>query len=298
MIVERKRLNPGKVLNVVVFFGQTALLNAAVGGVFGILGAFIDLLILYPLLMGLACGHFIEESIKTTRVRSITLTAVAAVLSAILCYASSHVARYYSELAIATYQVLGDFSDANLEIVTKSLDIVLAEQTGQTGIIGFVLLRAKEGVSIGRIAGSTRLHLGTALTWSLWGLELLAIAVVAFLAGKGLAEKPYCEHCQDWFPIKRHIGGLSLEKEAQLLGLLSRKDFYELGRCLEEDAESPSLELYLQHCASCDRSEAYLSLAKAHPSKGKLALVDVSRMTITPRQCAALLEARFPEPAD
>ena len=58
----------------------------------------------------------------------------------------------------------------------------------------------------------------------------------------------FCKSCGNWYGKERHLGGTALANETFLLDLIKQKDFIELGKLMDKNAELPSLEVYFQGC--------------------------------------------------
>ena len=79
-------------------------------------------------------------------------------------------------------------------------------------------------------------------------------------------------------------------KRQHVLHLVEKHDYPALGKLLEENAESPSLEFYLQSCATCDKSPSFLTVTRAGMEKGRLVFADLLNTTLTPQEHTALLQ--------
>lgn len=66
--------------------------------------------------------------------------------------------------------------DKNLAIGRAVVDYALKEETGHPGFVGYMLFRAQEGVSIGRLARNNHVNLG-----------------VTFIMGKNRSKSAFCE---------------------------------------------------------------------------------------------------------
>jgi hypothetical protein len=53
---------------------------------------------------------------------------------------------------------------------------------------------------------------------------------------------------------------MALNNKSALLGLIERKEFLELGKSLDKNADVPSIELYMQSCPSCQESTSRVTV--------------------------------------
>jgi len=60
----------------------------------------------------------------------------------------------------------------------------------------FIDFEAEQGVEIGRVG--SEMNLGYAGTYIYWAVEMLIVAIIAYLIMKSTAEEPYCAHCSSW----------------------------------------------------------------------------------------------------
>lgn len=89
--------------------------------------------------------------------------------------------------------------------------------------------------------------------------------------------------------------GTTPANESLLLDLIKQKDFIELGKLLEKNAELPSVEIYFQDCEICNKSNSRLVVRRAiQSSKGGLQFTDTSQIILQPKDSVLLLnQLRF-----
>lgn len=261
-----------------------------VGLIFGVVGYFIYLIFVFPIIMGVVGGRIVTKNANYTKPRSLNFVIFTSVLAAIALYGGFHYGRYVVFMASLIFQLSGDFSDKSIEAGKVFAAYALGEETGYSGLIGYILYKAQQGVSIGRIFSSNRLNLGPLFTWFYWLVEFGVIGFITINTGKQILKKPFCEHCNSWYAGKTHIGGVHINKETEVLNLIGQKDFRGVGTILEENPESPSLEFYLQSCESCNTSASFLSITQVKFVNGKLVSKDISETTLTPTQKKSFFE--------
>jgi hypothetical protein len=253
------------------------------GAIFGIIGSFIYLIIVFPVIMGVTGGNIITGNVKYTKTRSTFLVTLTSILTVIALYTTFHYMRYMGFWIGGALQAFGDFSDKSLEAGKVVVNYALKEETGYSGFIGYMLYKAQQGVSIGRLFRSNSLHLGPIFSWIYWLIEVGVIGFLTINGSKQILKKRFCEHCNSWYTGKEHIGSAPFNKETEILNSIKQKDFGSVGALLEENSESPSLEFYLQNCSkSCEKGDSFLSVTLVNFLKGRMISKDISEITMKP----------------
>ena len=279
-------------------FMATILLVALAGVLAGIIAAIFSQLIymvlVFPLLMGFAGGRVITGGIQMGKIRKAPQMIFLALVAAITIYGTYHYGRYIALQIETSFTMFPGFSEAtadkHLSAAKALVDYALKKETGLSGFAGYMLFKAKEGVSIGRWYQNDRLNLGPVLTWGYWLLEFGMIFYVTFLTGKNLINRAFCECCGNWYGSERHLGGTRMANKSALAGLIEQKDFIGLGNLLEPNAEVPSLELYWQGCEVCRKSHSQLVMRHTFQGKkGGLYFTDASKTVLQPQESARLL---------
>ena len=279
-----------KIFSDVGFLSLSVFGGLITGLAFGAIGSFIYLIFLFPIIMGFIGGYIITENVKYTKTRNTHFVLLSSVLTVIILYGAFHYMRYIGLSAITALQVFGDFSDKSLEAGKVVVEYAIEKETGYSGFIGYMLFKAQQGVSIGKIYSSNKLNLGPVVTWIYWLIEIGVIGFITINVGKQILKKPFCEFCNSWYTEKKHIGGVPAIKEIEILNLIKQKDFASVGARLEENADSPSVELYLQSCTSCDKSNSFLKITLVKFINGKLTFIELSEATLDHREKILLKE--------
>jgi hypothetical protein len=251
---------------------------------FGIAGTFFYLIFIFPIVIGLLSGSLITDVAKYTKTRNPSLILITCILTAIVLYGSMFYTRFLGLQVTTSLQAFGGLSDESLKDAKVFVDYALEKETGHSGFVGYVLYKANQGVSIGKVFRSNSLNLGPIFTWVYWLLEFGVITFVMFYRSKGISTKLLCESCNSWYAEKRHIGGIPATKEVDVLNSIKLKDYGNAGQVLEENADVPSTEFYLQSCPVCDKSNSLLSATKVRKLNGKLTFVDILNTTLTPHE--------------
>jgi hypothetical protein len=276
----------------------TAFLVLLAGGLAGIIAAIVSQLIyivlVFPLLIGFVGGRVIMGAIQMAKIRKAPQMILLSFVAAIAIYGTYHYGRYIGLQIETSFTMFPGFSEAtadkHLSAAKAFVDYALEKETGYSGFVGYMLFKAKEGVSIGRFYHSDRLNLGPVLTWFYWALEFGIILAITIYTGRNLIRRPFCESCGNWYSREKHLGGTNSANGSVLAELITQKDFIQIGRLLEEDAGLPSLEVYWQGCEVCGKSRSQLVVRRAFQSqKGGLYFTDASRTVLQPLESARLV---------
>lgn len=283
-----------------VIFGMGAVLVLLVGGMLtgmatAFIGSFIYIALLFPLLMGFAGGNTVRAAMKLSKIRQTNILIAASILTAALMYGTYHYGRYVALQVQMSIELASELTEVDtgskLQVAKVFVDYAMEQETGRSGFAGYMLYRAREGVSIGRFYSQNRLQFGSALTWLYWTLELAIISWVVIAMARAQARKPYCASCGNLYRRETHLGGTVPANEPLLLSFLQQRDFGGLGNLLERNADLPSTELYMQRCEACKEAISHLTVRRAfRNSTGSLRFTDVSRITLPAREATLFLQ--------
>lgn len=265
----QQELNPNSkapIKGVALLFGSVLVAGILIGGVTSLISNFIYLIILFPLLMGLAMRVIIKSAVVSEKIRSPFLVIFAGIFGTLIIYGSLHFFDYLQFRNQMTKdiqaQVIAEYGEAApKENVQAYIDYLFVEETGVPGFIGFILLQAKEGVSISNVgpgSSGSEQNLG-AFTWVLWLVEMGFIFWGSTESAYKKAKDLFCERCNAWIPEGDHIGGVQKESINQVIDLVRRRDFVHMLELLQKDTVFPSLEFYTRTCKTCNASLLYLT---------------------------------------
>jgi cbb3-type cytochrome oxidase subunit 3 len=281
----------------IIFIGWTlvvALWGLMVGFTVGVISNLIYIVFVFPFVLGINSGKMIADLIRKAKIRKTSQLVILSLVSAIAIYGALHYGRYLGFQIRASLEISSGLSEAleeqNLSVAKALVDYALREETGHSGFLGYMLYRANEGVSIGRLSRSSSLNLGPVLTWLYWALEFAIILGLTIQKGRKLVSASFCESCGNWYGREKHLGGTASANESFLLDLIRQKDFSGLGKLIEKNAEVPSLEVYFQGCEVCGKSPSQLVVRRAFQgAKGGLQFGDASQTILQPTESSLLL---------
>lgn len=268
-----------------------------IGGITAVIGRFIYLIIAFPVGMGYLGGKGIELAVKHGKVRNPLLAATFGLLVGFIIYGTYRYGEYlFFRIEGRTIIMEEVEMEGNEPIDATTADLIadeiLLEETGYTGFLGFTLLQAAEGMSIGRVSGGTTINIGTTLTWIYWVVEILLVFGFAAMMGSEAASRPFCERHDRWYGKEKRVGGLSPDQGTAALQLLKDGNFLELGPMLESTAPLPGVELYVERCRDCIVSNPVLTVKRVFKnSKGKIEHKELHTQIISQDQMATLQQS-------
>lgn len=278
-------------LSLLIFIGG-ALIGLLVFGV----SRLIYIVIIFPFFMGIAGGVIAEKLITKYKMTKPEIGLIIGLITGLIIYSTFYFAGYQLFKVEASNmlkdELMTAYGSVDHEIIDLMLNEFLSEETGHTGIQGYIALKAKTGVSIGQISGIHYFTLGPVLSYIYWIIELIIIGGFAALGGKKAASRPFCETCSDWYGKEEHIGAVHLNQSQELLNSLHSKDYILLGGMLKEDVSIPSFDVYLQVCSKCQTSNSRLVVRRsALNKKGKVQFEPIFNTTLAPEQTSDFLKA-------
>jgi hypothetical protein len=242
----------------------------------------------------------IAGAVKDGKVRNPILAALFAVVMAVMLYTTLHYVRYLFFLGDARVALAKTLQQQYLSVneigMRKLLEDRLVSETSMRSFPGYLALTAKQGLRIGGLlsSGSYVVSSGESLfsgtwVWLYWLAELTGIAALAVWAAVPPAREPFCEHCERWIRRGQHLGSVPLARGGEFLRLLSSGHVAEARAMLSRgDVPAPSLEVYLQHCDTCETGDPVLNVESAIFANGKLEFKPLVHAFVTREEAQAL----------
>ncbi|MCL4252343.1 MAG: hypothetical protein KJ043_01020 [Anaerolineae bacterium] len=212
-----------------------ALILGAIGGIAtGVAlffsGKLVYLILVSAIFTGFIAGGFAILAVKVGKVRNGLLGFLLGIVVGAIAYGAYWGAEYVNAIlelgTEARTQIRAELgasaSDADveremnviLEALTgstdfmgllKLVDLDLQDQTGNTGIVGYISYQAQQGFSISRVgrgSSSSEAPIKDGLAWGYYGLELVIIAIASGLMAGGVARQPFCSEQNRWLKLK------------------------------------------------------------------------------------------------
>jgi hypothetical protein len=280
----------------------TALVGGvAIGGIVSFVSRLIYLIILFPIGMGFAGGAAVMVMVKRGKVRFPLVAAAFGALTALLLYGSLHYFDYLAFRSEAqTYladQLRPDYGEIEPARLQELVDAVLVGEVGQPGFVGYILLEAREGVSIGEVGRDTSVNLGPFFTWVYWLVELGIITFLAVTLPWKAASQPFCETHDRWYSLPRHLGSVGPAQSGNLITLLRSGNFTQAGESLQPSLPLPCVQVHIESCPDCATSDSRLRVeAVALDRRGRRQTRQILKGMLSPFQRADLMRGLAARP--
>ena len=279
---------------------QWLALTSGVGGI--TLGGFafatsfvVYLVIILPVLLGLVAGLLLREAVHRGKVRNPFRASIFAVFMGTILYGTMHGADYLVFRQNATQEISRSLKSSDKSKQAPAgitIDQFLQEKTGAKGFVGFLRYRSQAGIVVKRSLFS--IPVPPSITWSYWGLEFLITSAIAAGFAFGAAKKPFCESCHSWYSSSDRLGRVKSQDLPEFLEGIDQETATNASKFLAPLAKvyPPSLEVHLQHCASCQNSYGLLVLSQAEINRnGVIKLTPHSQGMISPKESVELAQA-------
>jgi hypothetical protein len=229
----------------------------AVGVVEGLVSSFINLLVIFPIVIGAVTGGVAARKIKSGHIRAPLMVAVIAGLAAGAGQLAVYGTRYVNFQHKVALEIAADNSGSDAH---ARLDEVLQEKTGHQGFVGFLVLSSQDGVQISHNGSKGPLLTGVGY-WIYFGIEMLFALGAAVAMAWSAASQPYCESCQKWYELRELVGSGSGEKAAtkQVIATLDGGRWGEVAAALGTATDKTIGVISLLRCDACAHHEPQLT---------------------------------------
>jgi hypothetical protein len=144
----------------------------------------------------------------------------------------------------------------DVQTASKWFDYVLIEETGSSGFIGYMKLRAEEGDNYSNYAilnsvpvYNFDLVLRSYWAWIYWILEALIISTPIIYTGYEVGTRAFNKSAKDWYnPLPDQICAVSLENKEKLIALINKENLQGIEELAidEDNISHPMIEIYEQ----------------------------------------------------
>lgn len=216
-------------------------LSVAVGLVSFAFATFVVYLVpIHPLAVALIAAGVSAVVMRIGKVRSLLLGMLLGALIGALIYGVSRAAEYGYAVYQEAQTYAGKESDllANWGVAQRDIDRLLERQTGQGGVIGYVLFSAEQGMTISRFSATSTSSGGIVLDRNLtliyFGLELLGTVPGGVLGAAAVARQPFHPKEKRWVRDQdfRLFGTVDLRARHDFTTALEQSDFARAGTYL------------------------------------------------------------------
>lgn len=223
---------------IIVFIVVGSILGMAVGIAAHLISTQIFFLCLSPLGLAVLSGAIANVCVRLGRVRSPGFALLIGLLLGAVIYGTYWGAGYVRALdEVATTSPSKNSSEPieRLMSARPTLDRFLRSETGQDGIIGYVLFQAEEGMTFSRTSSSsTEFTFSREMTLGYWGLEMLLVIGAAAFSAYSQAGSPYSELDRRWIGDRdfRFLGSVDGRLDQQFISALNSGNFRGAGQHL------------------------------------------------------------------
>src|SRR5258706_7141484 len=152
-----------------------------------------NLNIVFALIEGMLAGGAVVLAMRVGKVRSKFVAVIFGILAGLITYGT----YWYGDYYLFKQQVANDRSGSSRQQSDELVDTFFKTETGQPGVVGFLMYQAKEGFGItsssyaGSSARTTDLTLQGTTAYGYYAVELLAICLIAAAAAFRAAGTPF-----------------------------------------------------------------------------------------------------------
>jgi hypothetical protein len=232
------------------------------------------LVLLFPLLMGLAGGGLNLWAISQGKVRNAWVATLAGLTSGLVIYGVFLYGGYllYRSEKIGWTEGASPIERAEVE---ADLDRSIVDNNGIPGFLGYLKGKSKEGLVI---VGKKQWGTGLIVVkdhgvWLNWAIELLTICGLTTLMSRWRVSAPFSEVSNRWFDRASRLGTIAkadIDRAKDTLNEGRLEDFVELVQ-IKGQLISGGWEVHFKRCGE-DFSEVALTLGKAMVIQRKLKL--------------------------
>lgn len=227
---------------VVLTLGSLSL--AVIAGTLAyLLSQFVYVPLLSPLAVGVATGFAYIRLQSISRVQHIVFTAALGMTVGLLLAASFTAAPYAIERVQLVKNAEQDGVDA--QAASRQLDEYLLDETGSSGFLGYMKLRAMQGESYslyfglnGAVTRAGEYTVRSSGAWISWVLEALALALpVALISIFDRSHARFSASAQGFYGVLSNVGSLPAECDTELHNLLGSGDVRGIAELIRPDGE-------------------------------------------------------------
>jgi len=283
--------------------------GAVIGGVFYLASQLIYIPLVFPVLTALLGMLALQSLSAMFKPRQRRFVLLCGLLMGLSIYASLQTGIYLHLRQLLVQRVMALAAGQNRTLTYSQADAylegVLIQQTGQSGFLGVLVLRARSGIGI--TLYSTQLggmpiqtNLQGILAYGYWLAELGLILFVcsrpkAVSRAMPRAPKNLCPVCHSKL-TRESLGSVPEVKAEQFLTLLNTHDFRAAGRFIVShdlgEVRYPRLDTELEHCTKCGQGPSTLRVFWERDQKTPVDLrTQAAEYVIAPDDKTPLLKA-------
>jgi hypothetical protein len=220
-----------------------------------IISNFIYYIVVFPLVIGGATMFVYSKLLQITKIRHSIISGFFGIVTGLSVAVAFFGTPYFAlrSKIIANYQEEYHLAARS---ASTSFDSGLIQETGSSGFIGYMKLRASEGDNYSNylIVNSMPIQLfsfslKSTGAWLYWLLEIILFTGPVAWLGYGVGKRLFNKSANDWYNLyASQIGSVRLEDKDRLFAYLQTNDFSGISHLIvaEWEIKHPVLEIYKQ----------------------------------------------------
>ncbi|CAG0927422.1 hypothetical protein TFLX_00458 [Thermoflexales bacterium] len=220
-----------------------------------------------PAMLGAVVGYAtMKLGTSFGRCRNPKLAVSVAIIAGVVAWGTQYVIDYGRFRSVAFATIVHELPQATSQQVDHFVDQWLQEETGQSGLVGFMFLKAdSESIEItshqyGVPLAGFRLSGFSLVIY--WLIELLMIVGLAAYINRSYAKQPYCDQCETWRDYEVPMLG-SPEHVDEAITAFQRRDIPTAIEALGTCEQGDFIRLEIEYCPRCFE-DAYAKLVAVH----------------------------------
>jgi hypothetical protein len=290
------------------FDAKSILITTVLGVTAGMIGAGLvwlwewspipTLVLLTPILQGLAVGGVMAFAVGRLRMRNPLIVATVGFVCGLLSIGLVHYGHYLHMVSVVAAEVRTEIvqdktmpANEQQSLLAKLdadpsqiVNAMLVQQTQHSGFLGSLFLRNAQGVTIKHSVVT-----GTML-WILWAGEALLAAAMAAGIPWDRAAAPFCEECGYWCENQPDLLALPASSAESLIQAVQENNPSRLAALCASppvDTGTGLVTVTLHACPNCDQSFADVSRRTVKGKETKVKVL-VKRHRVSPEMVQAI----------
>lgn len=248
--------NPSVDLSGILLFTIAIFLGGILVGVMShMVSKVFYFVLISPVLVSIIAGFVINRAVVASRISLPLVVGIYGILLAFTLY-STYQYLGYLEARRDFAQYLQSIYILKDEDAVRAANLILIEETGIAGFGGYLLFRAKSGISFSGfitvrsvvVSDLDNINIQGIGVWMYWLLELIIISIFPVLSGVNISKSPAIQAGLMKFGKAVQIGNVEVGQLDLFKNLLLSQNFLDAGKQIElgEKTSHPTMEVYVR----------------------------------------------------
>ena len=185
----------------------------------------VSLIVVFPAVAGAIAGGLLMFAVRLGKLRNPAVAAAIAVLTALTLWLVDHHHKYQTEFVGQIQQMLIE-EGKPIDQAGRLADVVLIEQTGSSGFMGFLKLETNMRTSVGSIR-RPGLSLGGS-NGVLMVVEFVIMTFVVAALGYSAASEAFDEGVNEWYGALKRLFSISPAQFERAFAAINRNELHVL----------------------------------------------------------------------